>query len=142
MAQHISRSIHHVVAWLLVAGLAVQVFLAGLGVFAGASNFATHRDTGYLLQVLPFLLLMTAAVGRLGRRQVILAAVIFGLFFVQSVLLLFRDSTPAVTALHPVNGFIITFLAVQVAREAWGRWRAANAAPSVTAPLASGSPGS
>jgi hypothetical protein len=119
MARRIARSAHLFVAWLLVVGLVVQVFLAGLGVFAGASNFATHRDTGYLLQLLPFLLIIAAVVGRLGRRHIVLALVIFALFFVQSILVAMRDSTPAIAAVHPVNGFLILYLAIQVARDAW-----------------------
>lgn len=120
----IARTAHLVLAWLFVAGIAVQIFLAGMGVFAGSLNFATHRDVGYLLELFPILLLVTAAVGRLGRRQVVLPAVIFGLFILQSILVLQRDSFPAVAALHPVNGFLIALLAVGVAREAWQRWRA------------------
>jgi hypothetical protein len=46
MARRIARPIHIVVAWLLVAGLLVQVFLAGMGVFDSSSAFATHRDFG------------------------------------------------------------------------------------------------
>ena len=53
MARRIARPIHLVASWLLVIGLLVQVFLAGMGVFAGASNFATHRDFGYALTLLP-----------------------------------------------------------------------------------------
>lgn len=138
----IARVVHHVIAWLLVAGLVVQVFLAGLGVFAGASNFATHRDTGYMLEILPFLLAIAAAVGRLGWRQIVLAAVIFGLFLVQSILILFRDSIPAIAALHPVNGFVIVYLAVAVARGAWARAPSDAAAASAQRPLATESPGS
>jgi Family of unknown function (DUF6220) len=119
MARRVARSAHLVVAWLLVIGLVIQVFLAGLGVFAGASNFATHRDTGYLLQLLPLLLIIAAAVGRLGRRQIVLALVIFALFFLQSILVAMREATPAIAALHPVNGFLILYLAIQVARDAW-----------------------
>ncbi|MEO7294545.1 MAG: DUF6220 domain-containing protein [Candidatus Limnocylindria bacterium] len=142
MAFGISRTIHLVAAWLLVIGLAWQVFLAGLGVFAGASNFATHRDTGYLLQVLPFVMLITAALGRLGRRQIITAGVIFLLFFVQSILLLFRDGSPAVAALHPVNGFVIVYLAIDAARRAWEQRRAGATALPAPASVGSESPSS
>ncbi len=140
MASGISRTIHLAAAWLLVIGLAWQVFLAGLGVFAGASNFATHRDTGYILQVLPFVMLITAAVGRLGRWQIITAGVIFVLFFVQSILLLFRDGSPAVAALHPVNGFVIVYLAIDTARRAWEQRRAGTTAFAAPAPVGSESP--
>jgi uncharacterized protein DUF6220 len=117
----IAQTVHLVVAWLLVAGLLVQIFLAGLGVFRGPESFLTHRDFGYVLELLPILLLIFGIVGGLGRRPAILAAAIFGLFLLQSVFVVLRTSNPEVAALHPVNGFVITFLAVLVARDAWVR---------------------
>ena len=35
------------------------------------------------------------------------------------VFVVMRDSTPAVAALHPVNGFLILFLAIVLARDSW-----------------------
>ena len=113
------RTVHLVVAWLLVAGLVVQIFLAGLGVFRGPASFATHRDWGYLLELLPIVLLIVGLVAGLGRRPAILAAVIFGLFLLQSVFVVLRTDAPEVAALHPVNGFVITLLAIVLARDAW-----------------------
>ena len=115
----IMRSIHLVVAWLLVAGLLVQVFLAGLGVFRGAASFATHRDFGYTLELLPIILLVTGLIAGLGRRAALMAAGIFGLFILQSVFVGLRDSAPEVAALHPVNGFLILLLSILLARDAW-----------------------
>lgn len=117
----IAQKVHLVIAGLLVAGLLVQIFLAGLGVFRGPESFLTHRDFGYVLELLPILLLIVGVVAGLGRRPAILAAVIFGLFLLQSVFVALRVSNPEVAALHPVNGFIITILAVVVARDAWMR---------------------
>jgi len=113
------RTVHLVVAWLLVAGLVVQIFLAGLGVFRGAASFATHRDFGYLLELLPIVLLIVGLVAGLGRRPAILAALIFGLFLLQSVFVGLRTDAPDVAALHPVNGFVITLLAIVLASDAW-----------------------
>lgn len=115
----IARTTHLVVAWLLVAGLAAQIFLAGLGVFRGSASFETHRDFGYLLELLPFLLLVLGLVGGMGRRAALLAAGIFGLFLLQSVFVAVRADAPEVAALHPVNGFLITFLAIVLARDSW-----------------------
>lgn len=115
----IARTIHLVVAWLLVAGLVVQIFLAGLGVFASATNFPTHRDFGYLLELLPVILLITGLLAGLGRRAALLAVAIFALFLLQSVFVVLRADAPQVAALHPVNGFLITFLAIVLARDAW-----------------------
>jgi hypothetical protein len=115
----IARTAHLVVAWLLVAGLAVQIFLAGLGVFKGADSFATHRDFGFMLELLPLVLLVLGLIGGLGRRTAILAAAIFGLFLLQSVFVSVRSSNPEVAALHPVNGFLIALLSIVLARSAW-----------------------
>ena len=123
MAQRIARPIHVVVSWLLVAGLLVQVFLAGMGVFDSSSAFATHRDFGYTLTLLPAVLIATSLVGRFGRMEAIAAAVMLGQFFLQSILVLQRDSTPAIAALHPVNGVLILLIAVWLARDAWRRWQ-------------------
>jgi cytochrome b561 len=129
MAKRIARPIHLVVAWLLVIGLLVQVFLAGMGVFSSATEFATHRDFGYTLTLLPFVLIVTALVGGFGRWHAIAAAVMFGQFILQSILVLQRDSTPAIAALHPVNGFVILLIAVWVARDAWRVWQPSAEAP-------------
>lgn len=114
----IARNVFVVVAWLFVAALIVQVFLAGLGVFDSPASFATHRDVGYALSLFPIILLVAALVGGLGRRLAVLAAVVFGLFILQSVFVVMRDTAPAVAALHPVNGFLILLLALVIARDA------------------------
>ena len=115
----VARTVYLVVAVAFVVGLAGQVFLAGLGVFDSPTAFVTHRDVGYALSFLPILLLILGLVGGLGRRMAILAAVIFGLFLLQSVFVAMRDSSPMIASLHPVNGFLIALLAILVAREAW-----------------------
>jgi hypothetical protein len=139
MARRIARPIHIVVAWLLVAGLLVQVFLAGMGVFDSSSAFATHRDFGYTLTLLPVVLVVTSLVGGFGRLETIAAVVMFGQFILQSVLVLQRESSPAIAALHPVNGVLILLIATWLARDAWRRWQASDepAAEAVQEPAPS-----
>ena len=122
----VARLLHLVVAWLLVAGLVVQIFLAGLGVFRGPDSFVTHRDFGYMLELLPIVLLILGLIAGLGRRAALLAAGIFGLFMLQSVFVGLRADAPEVAALHPVNGFLITLLAIVLARDAWMARRVVN----------------
>ena len=129
----IARPAHLVVAWLLVAGVVVQIFLAGLGVFRGPEAFANHRDFGFMLELLPLVLLLLGLVARLGRRAALLAASIFGLFILQSVFVGLRAEAPEVAALHPVNGFLIALLSIVLARDAWlGRRAAAEVSPATT----------
>ena len=116
---NVIRRIHLVVAWAFVAALIIQVFLAGLGVFESASKFETHAGWGFMIGLIPIVLLVLAGAGQLGQRQILYGAAIFGLFIVQSILVAMRSSAPVVAALHPVNGFLILFVAVAMAREAW-----------------------
>jgi len=123
MIRRFARPIHLVVAWLFVAGLLYQVFLAGMGVFdTPALNFTTHRDTGYALTLVPIVLAVTAFAGGFGLRQVVAALVMLAQFILQSLLVFQRDSIPAIAALHPVNGFVILLIALWLARDAWRAW--------------------
>jgi hypothetical protein len=115
----VARTIYLILTWLFVVGLLVQVFLAGRGVFDNPLLFATHRDFGFALGVIPILLLVIGLLGGLGRRLAAFAIVELLLFMLQSVLVAMRGSSPMVAALHPVNGFLILLLAIEMAREAW-----------------------
>ena len=115
----IIRRAHLIVAILFVAGVVVQVFLAGLGVFDDPASFATHRDWGYMLELLPIVMLVLALAGRLGRRQIAFAIALFAMFILQSILVAVRVDLPMVAALHPVNGFAILLVGIEAAREAW-----------------------
>ena len=112
--RRIARLLHFVLAWLLVVGLVVQVWLAGRGVF-DTTGFDAHRSFGFTLSLLPVLLLILGVLGGMGRRVGWLAFAIFVLFIVQSVLVAVKATYPAVAALHPVNGFLILLLAIVVA---------------------------
>ena len=126
------RRAHLVVAWAFVAGLVFQVFLAGRGVFEGAERFNDHVGWGYTIGLLPIVLLILAAAGRLGRRQVTYASAMFGMFILQPILVGLRDTQPTIAALHPVNGFALLLVAILSAREAWVA-RDASPGPAVAA---------
>ncbi len=66
------------------------------------------------------MLLVLGFPGGMGRRVAIMAAVILGLVILQSVFVALRSSSPAIAALHPVNGFLILVVALLLARASWG----------------------
>ena len=117
-----------VVAWLFAACIVVQVFLAGMGVFDGPERFETHRNFGYLFGWLTLVMVIIAAVGRLGRRLIGLSVLALVQFFLQSVFILFREDQPAIAALHPVNGVLLLVVAIAIGRMALAGRRAAAAA--------------
>jgi len=118
-----------VVAAIFIAGLVVQVFLAGLGVFDSPSAFLTHTTWGYLIEWLTLVMLLIAAFGRLGRLLIGLTALTLLQMVLQSVFVAVRDDFPMVAALHPVNGFGVLLVTILIARLAWlGRQAAISAA--------------
>ncbi len=117
-----ARFIHVILSLLLAAGLVVQVFLAGLGVFESAARFTIHRDFGYTLSLLPLLLIIAGVIGGMGRRAALLALVAGLLFVLQSVFVGLRATAPIVAALHPVNGFLILLIALVIARDSVSAW--------------------
>jgi hypothetical protein len=113
------RRAHLVLAWGFVAGVVLQVFLAGRGVFESTLAFKDHVGWGYMLGMLAIVLLVLAAVGRLGRRQILYAVALWVMFAFQSVFIAVRADLPTVAALHPVNGFGILLVSILMARDAW-----------------------
>jgi Family of unknown function (DUF6220) len=128
MAQRIAGAIHLAAAWLLVIGLLVQIFLAGLGIFDDPGAFATHRDFGHLLEILPVVVLVTALVAGYGRWRALAGLGLLALLFLQTLLVLQASSAPVIAALHPVNAFVLLLGATLVARDSTRIWRAGGAA--------------
>ena len=80
---------------------------------------ATADDQTTAPHTAPLILLALAVVGRLGRRQILYAAGLIGMFILQSVFVALRSDLPMIAALHPMNGFAILLVGILTAREAW-----------------------
>jgi hypothetical protein len=102
-------------AWLICGALLLQVFFAGLGIFAGASNFETHVNFGYLLHLSPILVLVAAALSRAGSRHWQWALALVAAVFVIPFFVYLRSSMPELAALHPVAAVIASWIAMRVA---------------------------
>lgn len=112
-----SRTVLAILAWLFIGLVAVQVFLAGVGLF-GAGDLALHRDFGYGVAIYPILILVAAWPARAGRGTAWLAVGLLVIAQVQTVLPWFREDLPALAALHPVNALAIFWLGLVIARRA------------------------
>ena len=104
-------------AWLYVASLLIQVFLAGLAVFVDSATFAVHVDFGRI--VVGLLSLFLPIVAWLGRLPLVrLAAGVLLFYLFQTGLPEVRASYPVVAALHPVFALVLFWLAVRLAGQA------------------------
>jgi hypothetical membrane protein len=103
-----------VLAWLFLAAVITQFFLAGLGIF-GAKSFEPHKDFAGVFHLLALLLLLLAIFVRRNRTDIILTVVLFVIVTVQFELPEARDDAPGVAALHVVNALLIWMVGYHLA---------------------------
>jgi nicotinamide riboside transporter PnuC len=107
-----------VLAWAFVAGVVLQVFFIGLGLFAGSENLELHVSFGWILHLFPVLILLAAALARAGRTRILQAAALAVTVFIVPILATLRADTPVAAAFHPVGALLAFWLAIVVARGA------------------------
>lgn len=110
--RNVVLKVHGGLAWVAVAAVVAQFFLAGLGLF-GATSLQAHRTTGNLIGAASLLLLVLALVGMLGRMRIGLSALLFVLTSVQNLLV---RGPSLVAAFHPLNALAVLGVAVMLAR--------------------------
>ena len=114
-----SRLTFTALAWLLVAAVIVQIFLAGLAVFVDAGRWATHKSFVHTFEFVPLLMLALAFAGRQSRPIITMTVALFVAIMLQYVLADLRTSgIPELAALHVVNGAGIYYLTMNLARRA------------------------
>jgi hypothetical protein len=115
------RKLNAWLAWGFVGALLAQVWLAGSAIpqLGGNGSFETHRAFGYAIGLFSLVLVVAAIVARSGRRRILQAAAILGLYVVQSSLPYLDPDLPAVAALHPLNAVLMIGVAVWYARQLW-----------------------
>jgi hypothetical protein len=127
----IGRMAHVWAAGLFAAGVVVQAFLAGLALaqLGGSGDFSTHGAIGYsVMGILALAVPITAALGRVPRRQLGWSLGLLVLYIVQTSLPYMRDGSPVIAALHPANAMLLLLLAVMITWRAMALSREARTA--------------
>lgn len=120
----VARKILVGLAWLYVLLVAVQFFIAGLMLLGteSADTLADYRDIheglGYaVLHLSPILMLIVAAIGRVGRNLLILIFVFAVIVFVQPIWVA-EFSGEFLGSLHVIGALVIAALAHEIAQRA------------------------
>ena len=100
-----ARTAYCGVSWLIVGGLVLQFFFAGLALFADAS-IDGHAAFGYFLGIASIGLLALAHYGSWLMRE---TAILVGLVVLQAALVWFDALAPWLAALHPVNALVVVW---------------------------------
>lgn len=115
-----ARFTYLVASWLFLAGVALQVFLAGMVVVALRMGWNNHISLGHILAAPLLVMLVSQYPGRLPRRMKQLTWLLFGVYVLQADVLIFlRAQAPLLSAFHPVLALADFALGLALARSAW-----------------------
>jgi uncharacterized protein DUF6220 len=123
-----ARYLYAAMVWAYLVGILVQVFLIGFALFSAAHDFEPHIGLGWILHLVPILLLIVGAVARVGSRLLWWNAALAVVQFIQPILATLRTDQPVVAAFHPVLALIIFWLAFTLGLMAWRLARATSPA--------------
>jgi hypothetical protein len=131
-----SRIVYFAASALFMAGVAVQVFLAGMVVVAFQMGWSNHRDLGHTLALPILVMLVSAYLGHLPRKMKWLTWLLFAVYVIQADVLIFlRGSLPVASAFHPVLALVDVLLAAILVQQAWTLVQSTRQATSPTAKL-------
>jgi hypothetical protein len=104
-------------AWLFAAGVALQVFLAGLSTFDNPARWADHVSFGQWIGTFTILLVLFSLTGRLPRELIGLSVIVLLLYGLQFSFANI-DNGP-IAALHALNALALFWLSVHLAQRGW-----------------------
>lgn len=117
-----ARVVYIVLAWAFAVCVAVQVFLAGMGVFMSPLYFQSHASFVHAFEWIPVLMLVAALVGGLSPKLRWMAAGLIALIAVQYVTAGMTDRGARwalwVASLHPVTATGLFWAAVVALKRA------------------------
>lgn len=105
-------------AWLFLAGVLIQVTLAGLTVVAAQIDWSIHRDLGHIFGLPLYLMVLTMYVGKAGSRVKRTTWILLLVFILQTGVTIFMRTSPSplvyLSALHPVLALFDFWLAASL----------------------------
>ena len=106
---------HMVIARVLLGGVGLQIFFAGLAIF-GVSTFLPHMILGPIVILGSLALPLIAWRGHLPASVLHRSWLVFALMIVQGLLIDAGRLVPFVAAFHPVNAMLLVLLVAGLAR--------------------------
>lgn len=118
--------------WAFVAGILLQVFFIGRGLFVKPQSFDLHVNFGWLLHLGSLSIPIAAALASAGRKRILLSAGLVIVFFLVPIMAAVRTDLPWVAAFHPVGAVLGFWLATLLARGAPSLLRSTDTAMATT----------
>lgn len=113
-----ARFVYTALAWAFVAGILLQVYFIGLGLFSSADFTQLHADFGWILHLVPPFIVLAAGLAGASRPRILQAVALAVVIFFAPILAAIRADSPLAAAFHPVTAMLGFVLAIVVARGA------------------------
>jgi len=94
-------------AWIFLACIVVQVFIAGLATFSDTSNWGIHRSFVKCFALIPLLMFLLTFVSGVKGTKRWLSLGLFALVVFQFLTIQVFSSTGLIAALHPVAAMLL-----------------------------------
>lgn len=117
--RRLARVAFVVVALAFVAGVTIQIFIAGLAVFVDPLNWVRHVDSVNVLFYMPLLMVLLAIAGALPRSGQLQSGGLMALILVQYFTAHRTADFPLASAAHPVVAMVLFWLSLRVATKGW-----------------------
>ena len=106
--------------WLFIAGVVIQVTLAGLTVVAGQIDWSIHKDLGHIIGLPLYIMAITMYIAKADRPVKRTTWLLLLVFVIQTGVTIFLRFSPApvvyLSALHPVMALFDFWLALRLLR--------------------------
>jgi hypothetical protein len=99
--------------------LIIQIFLAGLAIFAEPVYWASHTTFVHMFEIIPLLMMVLALVGRLPRKLIWQSVGLLLLIFLMYLTANIGALSPYVAATHPVMAMIMFWVAHKFMINVW-----------------------
>jgi hypothetical protein len=113
-----ARFVNAALAGAFVAGILLQVYFIGLGLFSSPEYTQLHADFGWILHLVPPFILLAAALAQASRVLIVQTVGLTVVIFFVPILAAIRADSPLAAAFHPVGAVLAFLLAIAVARGA------------------------
>jgi hypothetical protein len=117
--RRLARVAFVVVALAFVAGVTIQIFIAGLAVFVDPLNWVRHVDFVNVLFYMPLLMVFLAIAGSVPRSGQVHSGALLALILVQYFTAHRTAEFPLASASHPVVAMVLFWLSLRVATNGW-----------------------
>jgi mercuric ion transport protein len=110
--QKIGRLVFKVLAWILLACIVAQVFIAGLAVFINPADWNWHKSFVNYFTLVPLVMFILSFVGKINGQKRWVCLTMFGLILLQYLTIHVFASVWIIAAFHPVIALLLFWGAV------------------------------